>query len=95
MERAVRKADQKFGVPCQLLLVVLPNTGRLLYEEVKRAGDHSLGVVSQCVVEANLLKPGRDGKIAVSPQYTGNVALKVRVPSTYVHALVKQCTVMI
>lgn len=46
--------------------------------QVKRASDHALGVVSQCIVERNVTKPDRtSGKVSVSPQYTANVALKV------------------
>mmetsp|Transcript_21613 Transcript_21613/g.54401 ORF Transcript_21613/g.54401 Transcript_21613/m.54401 type:complete len:1025 (-) Transcript_21613:108-3182(-) len=78
MKKAIDGASAAFRQPCQIVVVILPDNGAPLYQEVKRASDHALGVVSQCIVERNVTKPDRtSGKVSVSPQYTANVALKM------------------
>ncbi|EFN55085.1 hypothetical protein CHLNCDRAFT_134979 [Chlorella variabilis] len=74
MRRTAEAARQTFNRPCQLVLVVLPDTGQQLYKEVKQAGDSMLGIPSQCVVskKAGIGFPARG-----RPQYCANVAMKM------------------
>ncbi|PSC71066.1 argonaute 1 isoform B [Micractinium conductrix] len=74
MRQAADQARSAFGKPCQLILVVLPDTGQQLYKDVKQAGDSMLGIPSQCVVakKAGIGFPARG-----RPQYCANVAMKV------------------
>uniref|UniRef100_A0A061SHJ7 Aubergine n=2 Tax=Tetraselmis sp. GSL018 TaxID=582737 RepID=A0A061SHJ7_9CHLO len=80
MQRAAAEAEQAYGAACQLLLVVLPDKGASLYQEVKLAGDHSLGIPTQCVVAGNLNLdelPHKNRGRVVNEQYAANVALKI------------------
>ncbi|KAL4452075.1 hypothetical protein ABPG75_007737 [Micractinium tetrahymenae] len=74
MRRAAEQARQTFNAPAQLILVVLPDTGKQLYKEVKQAGDSMLGIPSQCVVakKAGIGFPARG-----RAQYCANIAMKV------------------
>ncbi|CAG8658175.1 246_t:CDS:2, partial [Acaulospora colombiana] len=55
----------------QLILCVLPNTGRDLYAEIKRISDTVIGVATQCVQGKHTFKPNK--------QYLANVCLKINV----------------
>ncbi|KAJ3047025.1 Eukaryotic translation initiation factor 2C [Rhizophlyctis rosea] len=68
MRRAYEEAKRDRGTP-QMILVVLPDTGQTLYAEVKRISDTVLGIPTQCVQRAKIMKP--------NVQYCANVCLKM------------------
>jgi hypothetical protein len=55
----------------QLILCILPNTGKPLYAEIKRVGDTVIGVATQCIQGQHTKKTKK--------QYYANVCLKINV----------------
>ncbi|CAG8471105.1 2334_t:CDS:2 [Funneliformis caledonium] len=55
----------------QLIFCILPNTGVLMYAEIKRVGDTVIGVATQCVQSKHIFQAKR--------QYYANLCLKMNV----------------
>jgi eukaryotic translation initiation factor 2C len=67
--KAATQTGQASNRAPQLIMVVLPNTGSVLYSQIKRVCETELGVCTQCVQGKNTFRP--------KAQYCANVCLKV------------------
>lgn len=74
LQQAAEKADQHFRRKAQILIVVLPDNGTALYQEIKRASDSTLGIPTQCLVGG---KAGIGDQRGPKKQYLANVAMKI------------------
>lgn len=71
-------AQEKFGIPPQLLLVVIPNKpADELYRSTKIASDAMLGVASQCIVSRNANLDNDSPNDNKRDQYCSNLAMKI------------------
>lgn len=66
---AFTKAQQVYGVPPQVLLVMLQSSESRIYGEVKLVCDTQLGIPSQCMLMKHARRPNR--------QYCANLCLKI------------------
>lgn len=76
--------ERALAQPVQILLVVLPDDTSGRYADIKKFGDGSRGVVSQCMLAKNLVgrpprgaPPGAPAAGGPDLQYLANVALKI------------------
>ena len=69
MHHAWKAAGDAVKSQPQLIMCILPNTGAILYGDIKRAGETIVGIPTQCIVGKHIHRPNR--------QYCANVTLKV------------------
>ncbi|KAG1835277.1 Piwi domain-containing protein [Suillus variegatus] len=76
-------APRGYNKPPEIVLVILPQSAADIRQDVKRAGDVTLGVSTQCVREDNIAKfSGRQ-----LDQYCNNIAIKINARLTGVNSI--------
>lgn len=76
-------APPGYNKPPEIVLVILPQSAAEIRQDVKRAGDVTLGVSTQCVREDNIAKfSGRQ-----LDQYCNNIAIKINARLTGVNSI--------
>ncbi|KAF9527970.1 argonaute-like protein [Crepidotus variabilis] len=81
LRAAGASVKKQTGEPPNLIVVVLPEDGNIIYTAVKHFGDVQMGVATQC------LKANKCGR--AKPQYWGNVMLKVNAKLGGINAILK------
>ncbi|CAG8472825.1 17354_t:CDS:2, partial [Acaulospora colombiana] len=71
LKKAWLRAGNAAKAQPQLILCILPNTGVLLYAEIKRVTDTIIGVPSQCIQGRHMMQAKK--------QYCANVCLKLNI----------------
>jgi len=74
MAQASEECRRRHGHPASIIICVLPTKDSGPYRAVKWAGDHAVGIVTQCIVASNagITRPPKGLE-----QYCANVAMKV------------------
>ena len=71
IQKAIRDATSKFGIPPQLLIVVLPSTAASFYGEIKLICDTKFCIPSQCLQSKHLNR--------VTTPFCANLLMKINV----------------